>query len=216
MTAVWLACLFSVFIPFSRKWPAILIVPMLGALPLLWLAEVSAETLRLAVPPGMSDVVIALTAAMVLLSVSPLLDRAASLIFAEPPRLDAFDAIALSPIHLAGGIVIAWVLGGFIEEILLRGVILSTVLEAGLPFPGGVVNAFAVSVAAIAGGLAHYYQGPRAMLIITMLSMAFGGVFVLSGSLWAVILCHGMYDTFAFVLHARRLRRAGRGVQADH
>jgi hypothetical protein len=41
------------------------------------------------------------------------------------------------------------------------------------------------------------------MVIVTQLSVLFGVLFVLSGcTLWAVVLCHGMYDTVAFVRFA--------------
>ncbi len=49
-------------------------------------------------------------------------------------------------------------------------------------------------------GLVHLYQGPRGAVIVAPLSV----LFVLSGSnLWTVILCHGLYDTVAFVRFAR-------------
>ena len=49
----------------------------------------------------------------------------------------------------------------------------------------------------------HLYQGPRATVIVTQLSVMFGVLFVVSGyNLWAVILCHGMYDTVAFIRFA--------------
>ena len=67
----------------------------------------------------------------------------------------------------------------------------------------------AASILAIAGaaagaGIVHLYQGPRGALIVAQLSVLFGLVNVLSGhDLWSVILCHGAYDTIAFVRFAR-------------
>ena len=41
------------------------------------------------------------------------------------------------------------------------------------------------------------------MVIIVQLSVLFGVLFVASGyDLWAAILCHGLYDTIAFVRFA--------------
>lgn len=41
------------------------------------------------------------------------------------------------------------------------------------------------------------------MVIVTQLSVLFGLLFVASGlNLWAAILCHGCYDTVAFVRFA--------------
>jgi hypothetical protein len=51
----------------------------------------------------------------------------------------------------------------------------------------------------------HLYQGRRAALIITQLSVLFGTLFVIAGhDLWAVVLCHGFYDSVAFVRFARK------------
>jgi len=48
------------------------------------------------------------------------------------------------------------------------------------------------------------YQGLRAAIIITQLSV----LFVVSGyNLWTVILCHGLYATIAFVRFARQESR---------
>jgi membrane protease YdiL (CAAX protease family) len=54
----------------------------------------------------------------------------------------------------------------------------------------------------------HLYQGPRAAFIVTQLSVLFGLLFVLSGhNLWAVILCHGSYDTVAFIRFVNKTSR---------
>jgi len=60
-----------------------------------------------------------------------------------------------------------------------------------------------VCVAALGAGIVHLYQGLRAAIIITQLSIVFGVLFVLSGyNLWTVVLCHGLYDTIAFIRFA--------------
>jgi membrane protease YdiL (CAAX protease family) len=69
------------------------------------------------------------------------------------------------------------------------------------PIAAGV----AVCLVALGAGLMHAYQGPRAMVIVTQLSVLFGVLFVVSGyNLWAVMLCHGLYDTVAFVRFASK------------
>ena len=152
-----------------------------------------------------------------MLAYSPLADRLAAKVFVAPPALGAFRAIQKSKVNLAVGIVIAWVLGGFIEEMLLRGVLLKCVAARLMPvvLPGLAIMA-AVIAAAIGGALLHIYQGPRAMLIIMQLSALFGVLFVASGyNLWAVILCHGFYDTIAFVRFARGKSRYARPIGAS-
>jgi membrane protease YdiL (CAAX protease family) len=143
---------------------------------------------------------------------SPLADRIATRLFAKPPTLGAFRALQQSKLKLALGIVVAWVLGGFIEELLFRGILLQA-LEAVLapllsPHLGSVL---AILLTACGSVAVHLYQGPRAAVIVGQLSVLFGLLFVLTGhNLWAVILAHGFYDTVAFIRFA-----TGRSRYAD-
>ena len=69
--------------------------------------------------------------------------------------------------------------------------------------PRAVATTLAVLAAALVAGLLHLYQGKRAALVIVQLSVLFGVLFVLTGrNLWAVVICHGLYDTVAFVRYA--------------
>jgi membrane protease YdiL (CAAX protease family) len=62
----------------------------------------------------------------------------------------------------------------------------------------------------------HFYQGPRAVLIIAQLSVLFGILFVISGyNLWAVMICHGLYDTIAFIRFARKKSRYSHVEKGD-
>jgi membrane protease YdiL (CAAX protease family) len=137
---------------------------------------------------------------------SPLADRIATRFVAEPPTLGAFRAIQQSLAKLLAGVAIAWLLGGVLEELVFRGIVLRSVeamLSPGLGTPAAA--GVAIILAALGAGLVHYYQGPRAMLIITQLSILFGVLFVISGhDLLAVMLCHGFYDTIAFIRFAMK------------
>ena len=142
----------------------------------------------------------------VMYAYSPVADWIASRYFAKPPTLGTFRAIQESRAKLIAGIVVAWLLGGILEELVFRGIVLRTVelLVSGWTI-GAVAAAVAVLVAAVGAGLMHLYQGPRAAVIITQLSVLFGVLFVVSGyNLWAVMLCHGMYDTVAFIRFANK------------
>jgi uncharacterized protein len=135
-----------------------------------------------------------------MLAYSPFADWTATKLFVAPPTLGAFRAIQESRVKLLIGIVVAWLLGGFLEELVFRGVVLRAV-ELGLAplAPHWIATSAAVVVAAIGAAIVHWYQGPRAMVIIMQLSVLFGVLFVVSGhNLWAAILCHGSYDTIAF------------------
>ena len=141
-----------------------------------------------------------------MLSYSPLADRLATRLVAKPPTLGAFRALQQSRVKLLLGIVVAWILGGFLEEVIFRGIILQWIRElmaAWVAMP--LATAVAVTAAALGAGVLHLYQGLRAAIIITQLSVLFGVLFVISDyNLWAVILCHGLYDTIAFIRFANK------------
>jgi uncharacterized protein len=141
-----------------------------------------------------------------MLAYSPIADRIATRFVAKPPTLGAFRAIQESRAKLIAGIVAAWILGGFLEELVFRGIVLRSVELLAWNWvagPTGIV--IAICAAAAGAGVIHLYQGPRAAIIITQLSILFGVLFVISGyNLWAVILCHGLYDTIAFIRFATK------------
>jgi membrane protease YdiL (CAAX protease family) len=168
---------------------------------------VSADELGLGIP-GQPLVTIGLVLAWcaLMLAYSPLADRLVTRWFAKPPTLQSFRAIQQSTLKLAAGIMVAWVLGGILEELAFRGIVLKSTESwlagwVGVP----IAVACAVLLAASGAGLIHIYQGSRAVAIIVQLSVLFGVLFVISGySLWAVILCHGLYDTVAFIRFANK------------
>ncbi|MGV8084492.1 MAG: type II CAAX prenyl endopeptidase Rce1 family protein [Coriobacteriia bacterium] len=147
----------------------------------------------------------ALLGLAVMLAYSPVADRLASRLVAAPPSLEAFRVLRRSWVSLTVGILVAWSLGGFLEEFVLRGIVVRGL--GGLLGPLlGRTAALVVGVvaAALLAGLVHLYQGRRGALIVAQLSVLFGVLYVASGlNLWAVILCHGMYDTIAFIRFAR-------------
>ena len=144
-------------------------------------------------------------------------DRLATRLVSRPPTLDVFRALQVSRRNLLIGIVLAWVLGGFLEELILRGIILQSIeafLSTWLAQPLGTI--VGVRCSAAAASVLHLYQGPRAAIIVTQLSVLFGVLFVISGhDLWAVIGCHGLYDTIAFIRFANKNSKYSRlhGVQ---
>ena len=143
---------------------------------------------------------------LVMLAYSPLADRVASAWFKKPPTLGAFRALQESRAKLMAGIVIAWILGGFLEELALRGVVLRGIETLLAPHMAEFAAAAIGVVCAAAGAFViHLYQGLRAAVIVTQLSVLFGVLFVISGyDLWTVMLCHGFYDTVAFIRFANK------------
>jgi membrane protease YdiL (CAAX protease family) len=143
----------------------------------------------------------------VMYAYSPVADWIASQFYEKPPTLEAFRAIQESMLKLVAGIAIAWLLGGILEELLFRGVVLQSVdaLLSAAGIGGFAATGLAIIIAAVGAGLCHLYQGERAAVIITQLSVLFGVLFVFSGyNLWAVMLAHGFYDTIAFIRFAMK------------
>jgi CAAX protease family protein len=140
-----------------------------------------------------------------MLAYSPLADRVAARWTHAPPTLGAFRGLQQSRRNLVLGIAVAWLLGGVLEELLLRGVILRSVQELlSTRLDGPLAAGIAICAAALVAGVIHLYQGLRGAIIVTQLSVLFGLLFVLSGfNLWTVMLCHGLYDTIAFIRFAK-------------
>jgi membrane protease YdiL (CAAX protease family) len=141
-----------------------------------------------------------------MLAYSPLADRIATRLVSKPPTLGAFGVLQQSRSKLLVGIIVAWVFGGFLEELIFRGIILQSIKRLLSPLlVEPMATGIAVCIAAIGAGIVHLYQGPRAAIIITQLSVLFGILFVVSGyNLLAVMLCHGSYDTIAFIRFANK------------
>jgi membrane protease YdiL (CAAX protease family) len=168
---------------------------------------VSADELGLGFP-GRPVVTIGLVLVWwgVMLAYSPIADSLATRWFAKPPNLQSFRAVQQSTMKLVAGILVAWVLGGILEELAFRGIVLRSIewwLRPVLGVP--MAAACAVWSAAFGAGVIHLYQGPRAVAIIVQLSILFGVSYVIGGyNLWAVMLCHVLYDTVAFIRFATR------------
>ncbi len=191
-----------------------LVVVGLFTLAALLHGDVSLQTLGLGASFDWFPVmVIALIWLGLMLVYSPLADRLASRWFAQPPSLGAFRALKRSWINLIAGIAAAWLLGGFLEELIARGILLQSINAAASPWLAAPLAAgIAIAISAAGAGLMHLYQGPRAALIIAQLSILFGVLFVLTGyNLWAVIVCHGLYDTIAFIHFATQKSKWSKG-----
>jgi len=137
---------------------------------------------------------------------SPIADLLASHLVHKPPTLQVFKVIQQSKGNLIVGILVAWLIGGILEELIFRGIVLNAVVTLFAAwFTKPIVIVIAIFAAALGAALFHFYQGPRAMIIIAQRSVLFGVLFVISGyNLWAVMICHGVYDTVAFIRFANK------------
>lgn len=111
-----------------------------------------------------------------------------------------FDAIPGNvPVYLFW-LAIAWGIGGFTEEMLLRGALLSRFesLFAGLPFPA-VLAAF--SQAVLFGQQHFYYQGMAGAVATGAIGLTSGLLYLtFKRNLWPLILSHGLSNTIGMTL----------------
>jgi membrane protease YdiL (CAAX protease family) len=171
---------------------------------------VTLESLGLSAPGSwLRAIVFALAGLAVMLAYSPLADKIATRWVARPPSLDAFRMLQQSRTKLVMGIIAAWILGGFLEELIARGLVLQSIERMASPWViKYAATGIAIIIAAVGAGALHAYQGLRAVIIVTQLSVLFGLLFVLSGyNLWSVVLCHGLYDMIAFIRFAKKTSR---------
>jgi hypothetical protein len=105
----------------------------------------------------------------------------------QAPALGVFHGLRQSTGKLILGIDIACLLDGFLEELLPRGVTdppIADPLSSWIGTP--VAFAAAICMAAILAGVIHLYQGLRAAIIITQLSVLFGVLFVVRATTFGV------------------------------
>lgn len=214
LTLAWLAL---VALGFRRSTPVLiggLVILGAYALVSLYLGRVTPEDLGLSAAVSWPlTAASALAGLALLLIATPLANWIAERRFKRPPTLGAFKALKESPGNLLAGILIAWVLGGFLEELVLRGLLLQSIQAqaATAQLPGWASAGAGIAFAALGALIIHLYQGGRAAVIVAQLSVIFGLIFVFSGrNLWAVILAHGLYDTIAFIRFATGASRYSR------
>lgn len=119
----------------------------------------------------------------------------------ELPQTDIsiFSHIHGNLLAYIGWIFIAIFVGGFAEEIVFRGYLITRLEEI---FGGTRIALFgAVIVQAMIFGLGHYYQGMSGIISAGLLALSSGLFFLLSGrNLWPVIIVHALWDILGITL----------------
>ena len=91
-------------------------------------------------------------------------------------------------------LTIAWVAGGFGEEMLMRGYLMQRIAEV----LGSTKTAWVIAVITQAAifGLGHIYANPGAILSGMIGALVYGGFAILmKKSIWPIIIVHGTWDT---------------------
>jgi membrane protease YdiL (CAAX protease family) len=97
---------------------------------------------------------------------------------------------------LLAWIAIGWIVGGFMEECLFRGFLLTRIAQ--LCGGGNAALAVGIVAQALLFGSMHLYGGAFAFAYATAFALAAGIFYLLLGrNLWALIAVHGIWNTVA-------------------
>lgn len=146
---------------------------------------------------------ITLFATVILFPLSSVVIQSARMLTNSVPNLEAFKVIQGNLVALTAGLVVAWIFGAFVEELLFRGFLLNTLAKlfshSGNPLWISWIGA--VFITSVFTGVGHFYQGIVGMLGTGFIALGFSAVYLLNRrNLWSCILAHGLYDTVAFTL----------------
>ncbi len=95
-------------------------------------------------------------------------------------------------------LILGWVIGGFIEETIFRGFIISKFIIH-LPHQAGAI--IGIIVSSIIFGYLHTYQGPSGQILTGLVGLMLAIIFVISKrNLWLNIFTHGFVNTISMIL----------------
>ncbi|WKK77757.2 type II CAAX endopeptidase family protein [Marivirga salinae] len=121
------------------------------------------------------------------------------IITAAEVDLTAYDGIRNNFINYLSVLLIGWVVGGFIEEILFRGYLITRLSKLFQIEKAG--NWFAIILTSLVFGFSHLYQGWSGVISTGLISIIFGFIFIQHRKvIWYTILTHGFINTTALTL----------------
>lgn len=110
-------------------------------------------------------------------------------------QLGAFSSIEGNTSVYLISLLIGWVIGGFAEEIIFRGFLLSTIMGW---IPGKTGEIVGVIVTSAIFGYLHEYQGLSGQLSMVVVGLFLGGIFLMNRKkLWLNIVLHGTINTMS-------------------
>jgi membrane protease YdiL (CAAX protease family) len=97
-------------------------------------------------------------------------------------------------------LIVSWIVGGFTEEMLFRGFLISKFerLFGKTPF----AIPFAIVLPALIFGQQHmYYQGIKGLVEGFVIATLYGTIYIVNKRrLWPLIICHGLVDTVGMTM----------------
>lgn len=123
----------------------------------------------------------------------------AGLTHANPTQAEQHFAILKGNLNLALFLVpFAWIFGGFGEEMLNRGLIMTRAAQ--VLGEGRWAWTAALILQALVFALGHAYQGPVGMFSVFVAGLISGaGTLIWGRNLWPAIIAHGLLDSIAFL-----------------
>ena len=117
----------------------------------------------------------------------------------QPHNLNAIEHIRNNWKSTLIFILIGWGMGGFIEEIIFRG-FLMTALKT-LLGTSNLSLSLNIIITSIIFGIAHWYQGKSGAVSTGIISIFLGIIFIYNQfNLWLPILVHGFIDTISILV----------------
>ena len=106
-------------------------------------------------------------------------------------------------------LVILMAITGFVEELLYRYAIIGLAsLLLGFVLPGGIATVIALVASSIAFWLSHgHYRNAGHAVIVTVIGLALGAVYLISGSLAVAAIAHALYDLAVLAAARMQMRR---------
>lgn len=117
----------------------------------------------------------------------------------KPMDLSQFDSMRGSIPNLVAYIIIGWLFGGLLEELVYRGYLLNRFTDVFGSHRTGITMAILASSALFAIG--HINMGIPSVLENFIFALVFAGLYATAKrNLWLPILAHGFYNTLGLIL----------------
>ena len=116
----------------------------------------------------------------------------------ESEELGLYDFVRANVVQFVFIVVMAWLVGGFYEEIVLHGFVFTRLAKM---IPGKYATAASFVVTALLFGAYHLQMGPAGAFNALVVGCVYLGLYVrFDRDLWASIICHGVYNSIVLTM----------------
>jgi len=204
----------ELLLQFDRLWafagPISLVLTLVVALGRLRACGIDWPAIGLSRPQGLGHLIAFTLLALVVTTVTGEIARMAAEAWIGLPDaitqdLDAryqnrFSGVSGDPLQFALWLALAWIIGGFTEEVLFRGVLFSRLesLLFGLPLAAFLAG---TGQALLFGQQHYYYQGFAGWVATGIIALVSSLLFLLfRRNLWPLILSHGLSNSIGLTM----------------